>query len=91
MALPFLISQAQPEPKRVVAAAANFSLKVSKLPKAVVMAWARLPTGWAARPAGLRISQKRVWLWCPPALLRTAVRIFSGTMAQVLARSSSRL
>ena len=31
------------------------------------------------------------WLMWPPPLLRTAVRMFSGTMAQLLASSSSML
>ena len=38
-------SQAQPEPKRVVAAALNFSLKASKLPKVPVMTLAISPVG----------------------------------------------
>src|ERR1035441_10739243 len=38
-------SQAQPEPKRPTPAALNFSLNVSKLPKAPTMACATLPTG----------------------------------------------
>ena len=35
------------------------------------------------------IFQNIEWLMCPPPLLRTAVRMFSGTMAQLLASSSS--
>jgi hypothetical protein len=81
-------SQAQPEPKRPTPAALNFSLKVSKLPKAPVMACATCPTG--APPAfGPMIFQNIEWLMWPPPLLRTAVRIFSGTMAQLFANSSS--
>ena len=35
------------------------------------------------------IVQNMEWLMWPPPLLRTAVRMFSGTMAQLLASSSS--
>src|ERR1700736_6204903 len=78
---PAWTSQAQPEPKRVVAAAVNFSLNASKLPNVLLIAEARLPLG--GPPAlGPMISQNMVWLMAPPALLRTAVRMFSGTMAQ---------
>ena len=43
-----MTSQAQPEPKRPVAAALNFSLNVSKLPNAELIALATLPDGAAA-------------------------------------------
>jgi hypothetical protein len=66
----------------------NFSLNVSKLPKAPVMACATLPIG--GPPAlGAMIFQNMEWLMWPPPLLRTAVRMFSGTMAQLFAKSSS--
>ena len=39
-------------------------------------AWARLA------PPGLMISQKSVWLAWPPPLLRTAVRMLSGTLSR---------
>src|SRR4051812_32223990 len=83
---PRFTSQAQPEPKRVVAAVANFSLKGSKPPNVELIALERLPVGEPARFWGLRISQKREWLWWPPALLRTGVLISSFTMARLLAR-----
>src|SRR5512146_3328026 len=86
---PSLTSHAQPEPKRVVAAAVNFSLKGSNPPKVLLIASAILPLGCPPF-FGPMIVQKREWLEWPPALLRTAVRMFSGTMAQLLASSSSR-
>src|SRR2546423_2044689 len=87
---PRLMSQAQPEPKRVVPAVLKSSLNLSKPPKVLLIAPERLPTGADCFWAGLRISQKREWLWWPPPLLRTAVRIFSGTMERLLARISWR-
>src|SRR5262249_32261593 len=57
-------------------------------PKVPWMAWATLPTG-APPPPPFMIFQNIEWFMCPPPLLRTAVRIDSGTMAQLLARSSS--
>src|SRR5712692_7607077 len=85
---PALMSQAQPDPKRVAPAALNFSLKASKLPNVLLMAAARLPVG--GPPAlGPMISQNMGWLMAPPALLRTAVRMFSGMMAHWLASSCS--
>ena len=41
-------------------------------------------------PSGLMISQKRLWLAWPPALLRTAARISSGIAASA-ARTDSTL
>src|SRR5260370_30358795 len=80
-------SQAQPEPKRPTPAALNFSLNVSKLPKAPVMACATLPIG--GPPAfGAMIFQNMAWVMWPPPLLRTAGRVFSGTMAQFVAQNS---
>src|ERR1700731_2202163 len=88
MPLLFLMSQAQPDPNRVVAAALNFSLNVSKLPNAELMACATLPVGLP--PAlGAKICQNMEWLMWPPPLLRTAVRMFSGTIVQLLASNSS--
>src|SRR5690348_4567170 len=85
---PVFNSQAQPEPKRPTPAALNFSLKAADVRQAMVIACVTLPTG--APPAlGPIIFQSIEWLMWPPPLLRTAVRIFSGTMAQLLAKSSS--
>src|ERR1035438_6872527 len=82
-------SQAQPEPKRPTPAALNFSLNVPKLPKAPTMACATLPTG--APPAfGPMIFQNMEWLMWPPPLFRTAVRMFSGTMALLIAHADYR-
>src|SRR6478672_4595123 len=84
---PSLISQAQPDPNRVVAAAPNFSLKAANPPKTLLIAASRFPTG--SPPAfGAIIVQNSEWLLWPPPLLRTAVRIFSGTIAQLLASNS---
>ena len=44
----FLINQAQPLPKRLTPASANFSLKASKLPKVDLMSSASLPDRFAA-------------------------------------------
>src|ERR1700722_9802893 len=83
-----LISQAQPAQKRPVAAAPNFSLNVSKLPNAELIAAPTLPDGLP--PAlGARICQNMEWLIWPPPLLRTAVLMASGTMAQLFASNSS--
>jgi len=48
-----LHSQAQPEPKRVVAALAKASLKLSKEPNAALMASASLPEGALAPPGAI--------------------------------------
>ena len=48
---PFFTSQAQPEPKRPMAAALNFSLNWSKLPKVPLIACARLPHRLRRRPS----------------------------------------
>ena len=50
-------NQAQPEPKRVVAALANSSLKASKLPNLASIAVANSPVGFPP-PFGERICQK---------------------------------
>src|SRR5690242_9447139 len=85
-----LMSQAQPDPNRLMPAAASFSLNASKLPNVPLMAEARLPTGVPPLPGPI-ICQNMEWFQCPPPLLRTAVRIFSGTIAQLFASSSSML
>src|SRR5260370_12679559 len=71
-----------------MAAWLSFSLKLSKLPKVLLMAWATFPMG-GPPPPFFMIFQNIEWLMWPPPLLRTAVLIFSGTMAQLLASSSS--
>ena len=48
----FLQSHAQPEPKRPTPAAANFSLKASSEPKAVLIAAASSALGAPPLPAG---------------------------------------
>src|SRR5262245_9550210 len=84
------MSHAQPEPNRPTPAALNLVLKSSTLPNALLIACATLPVG-APPPFGPMIFQNIEWFQCPPPLLRTAVRMFSGTIAQLLASSSSRL
>src|SRR5689334_3858584 len=85
---PSFTSQAQPEPKRVAPAFVNFSLNGSNPPKALLIASASLPPGWP--PAfGPMMVQNIEWLMWPPPLLRTAVLMLSGTMAQLLASNSS--
>src|SRR5688572_9141987 len=77
--LPSLTSHAHPLPKRSTPAFASCSLKVSKLPNADLIASAALPVG--APPAfGAIHVQKRLWFQWPPPLLRTAVRMVSGTL-----------
>src|SRR5713101_5159729 len=83
-----LISQAQPEPKRATPALFIFSLNWSKPPNALLIASASAPEG--CPPAfGPMMVQNMEWLMWPPPLLRTAVLILSGTMAQLLASNSS--
>src|SRR5512142_2261861 len=86
--VPVLMSQAQPEPNRLAPAAESFSLQASNVPNAALIAEARLPTGAPPLP-GPMICQNMLWFQCPPPLLRTAVRMFSGTIAQLLASNSS--
>ena len=86
----FTTNQAQPEPKRVAPAFANSSLNASKLPNFASIAVASSPTG-CPPPFGDRIVQKNVWLACPPPLLRTAVRIASGTSFKFATNSSTLL
>ena len=81
-------SHAQPLPNRVVAALANCSLKLSKPPNWLAITSAILPVG--APPAFGAISvQNSEWLAWPPPLLRTAVRIASGSAFRSLIRSST--
>src|SRR5699024_11484103 len=40
-------------------------------------------------PLGLNVFQKKLWLACPPPLLRTAVRISAGTLSKSLIKSST--
>ncbi|MNI56116.1 hypothetical protein D3C73_1111040 [compost metagenome] len=81
---------AQPEPKRVVAAAAKSALNLSKPPSSAVIASAKAPVG-APPASGPIVSQNREWLACPPPLLRTAVRISSGRLFKSPIKSLSDL
>ncbi len=81
------MTQAQPLPNRVVAAFLNSSFSLSRLPNELVIASAIAPVG--APPAfGPMICQNIEWLRCPPPLLRTAVRIASGTVLMPFTSSS---
>lgn len=82
----FTTSQAQPLPKRVVAALLNCSWKEWNPPKASSIALASLPWG-VPPPFGERMVQKKVWLEWPPPLLRTAVWIDAGSFEMSLIRS----
>src|SRR5215207_3049966 len=76
---PSLFSHTQPLPKRPAPAFAHSSLNLSKLPNAELIASATLPVG--APPAfGAIHFQNMEWFQWPPPLLRTAVRIASGTL-----------
>ena len=73
------ITHAQPLPKRPTPALANCSLNASKLPNDELIASAMAPVG--APPAcGAMICQNIEWFAWPPPLLRTAVRMSSGTV-----------
>ena len=85
----FFTSHAQPEPKRVVAAALNFALNSSKLPKVAAMSAAKASDGTPDSAAGASMVQNAEWFMWPPPLLRTAVLMASGTMARLSASSSS--
>ena len=84
-----LHNQAQPLPKRVAAAVANFSLNPSNPPKVEVIASARGPVGAPPAPAAM-FCQKIEWFRCPPPLFLTAPRMLSGS-AVTSARTSSML
>ena len=71
-------SQAHPLPNTPAAVAENFSLNDANDPKVSEMASAALPEG-EPPPFGPMIDQKSEWLAWPPPLLRTDVRMFSGT------------
>ena len=84
---PSAISHTQPLPKRPAPALPHSVLKLSKLPNAALIASAALPVG--APPAlGAIHVQNMLWFQCPPPLLRTAVRMASGTLLMPRHRSS---
>ena len=74
-------SHAQPLPKRDIAACLKASWNFSIDPKLRLIASARRPSGWP--PPGVITLQNKVWLKCPPALLRTASgkRLISARMS----------
>src|ERR1700687_2943544 len=84
----FTSSQDQPEPKRPIPAALIFDLKSAKVPNADLMASARSPLG-SPPPPFFMIFQNIEWFQWPPPLLRTAVRIFSGTESSPASSFSS--
>jgi hypothetical protein len=75
---PLSTSQAQPLPKRPMPAALNCSLNASKLPNAALMASAPRPSARRRRWGAISF-QNSEWFQWPPPLLRTAVRMSSGT------------
>jgi hypothetical protein len=80
----------QPEPKRVAPAWLTFCFTSSKLPS-LASASASRPAGGAPPPFGPMICQNSEWLAWPPPLLRTAVRMSSGTAFRLLISSSTLL
>src|SRR4029077_8664857 len=73
----FTTSHAQPEPNRPRPAALNLSLNPAKDPKLELIAAARSALGSPPPPFFIR-GQNSVWFQAPPALFRTAIRMFSG-------------
>src|SRR5690349_20300621 len=71
----------QPEPKRPAPALLTASLRPSTPPNLLLIASASAPLG-APPPLGPMICQNMLWLACPPPLLRTAVRLSSGTLSR---------
>src|SRR5271169_2627775 len=71
-------SHDQPEPKRPMPAALIFDFKSAKEPNADLIAPARSPVG-SPPPPFFMIFQNIEWFQWPPPLLRTAVRMLSGT------------
>src|SRR3954452_25162797 len=71
---PSWTSHDQPDPNWLTPAFLESSLKESRSPNVSLIAEARSPSG-SPPPSGLMISQKKEWLECPPALLRTAVSL----------------
>ena len=83
-------SQAQPDPKRPVAAVLNASWKSANEPNLASIASFKAPVG--SPPAfAANCSQNNVWLACPPTLLRTAVFLSSGTASKLDKISSADL
>ncbi len=62
-------------------------MNASKSPNVLPIASAIAPVG-APPPVGLMIRQNSVWFTCPPPLLRTAVRMSSGTRSMLRSSSS---
>src|SRR6266567_4259770 len=87
---PSFSSHTHPLPKRPAPALPHSVLKLSKLVNDELMASAILPVG--APPAlGAIHCQNCEWFQCPPPLLRTAVRMSSGTLLMPRHRSSTLL
>src|ERR1044072_8456469 len=87
---PSLSSHTQPLPKRPAPALPHSVLKLSKLENAALIASAILPLG--APPAfGAIHFQNCEWFQWPPPLLRTAVRMSSGTLLMPRHSSSTLL
>src|SRR5688572_20426875 len=87
---PSLSSHTQPLPKRPAPAFAHSSLNLSKLPNAELMASPALPVGEPPALGAIHF-QNMLWFQWPPPLLRTAVRMASGTLLMPRQRSSTLL
>src|SRR4029077_11636192 len=74
-------SHVQPEPKRLTPASLTCVLRSSSEPNVESIAAARSPLG-EPPPLGLIVSQNSEWFAWPPPLLRTAVRLSSGTWSR---------
>ena len=87
---PSWTSHVQPEPKRFTPASFTFSFSASRPPNVSSIAEASAPSG-SPPPSGPMISQKSVWFACPPALLRTGIRLSSGSESRFASTSSTGL
>src|SRR4051812_23039772 len=76
---PSFSSHTQPLPKRPPPAFAHSSLNLSKPPNELLIASAILPVGLPPALGAIHV-QNLLWFQWPPPLLRTAVRIASGTL-----------
>ena len=81
--VPSQTSQAQPLPKRVTPALRELLLERVEAAEGRVDRAASEPPWARRRRSGAMIVQKSEWLAWPPPLLRTAVRIASGTIVEV--------
>src|SRR5579863_5133813 len=90
---PWLTSQPHPEPNCLAVVSLKVFLKASKSPKSLLIWSARTPEGAPPPPdlGDAMMFQNMVWLEWPPPLLRTTLRMSSGTALRSLMRSSTDL